>query len=57
VIGKHEDRARQRALVLDSITHVVSTPVAFDSGGRRFPLRPGVFGFYVDGAPGGGKRA
>ena len=41
----------QRALILDSITHVVSTPVSFDSGGRWFPFDPVVFGaFYVDGA-------
>jgi prepilin-type processing-associated H-X9-DG protein len=41
----------QRALILDSITHVVSTPTAFDSGGRWFPFDPVVFGaFYVDGA-------
>ena len=41
----------QRALILDSITHVVSTPdPTFDSAGRWFPFDPVVFGaFYVDG--------
>jgi prepilin-type N-terminal cleavage/methylation domain-containing protein/prepilin-type processing-associated H-X9-DG protein len=44
-------RASQRALILDSITHVVSTPTTFDSGGKWFPFDPVVFGaFYVDGA-------
>jgi len=46
----------QRALVLDSITHVVSTPVTFNSGGKWFPFDPVVFGaFYVDGARHGKK--
>jgi prepilin-type processing-associated H-X9-DG protein len=39
----------QRALVMDSITHVVSTPVPFDSKGRWFPYDPIIFGaFYAD---------
>lgn len=46
----------QRALVMDSITHVVSTPGAIDSNGRWFPFDPVVFGaFYVDGARHGKK--
>ena len=49
-------RAAQRALVMDSITHVVSTPITFDSGGKWFPFDPVVFGaFYVDGARHGRK--
>lgn len=49
-------KSAQRALILDSITHVVSTPMTFDSGGRWFPFDPVVFGaFYVDGARHGKK--
>jgi prepilin-type processing-associated H-X9-DG protein len=49
-------KSAQRALVMDSITHVVSTPVTFDSGGKWFPFDPIVFGaFYVDGARHGKK--
>lgn len=49
-------KASQRALVLDSITHVVGTPLTMDSvSGRWFPYDfnggAGIFGaFYVDGA-------
>jgi prepilin-type N-terminal cleavage/methylation domain-containing protein/prepilin-type processing-associated H-X9-DG protein len=49
-------KASQRALVLDSITHVVGTPPMMDSvSGRWFPFDfnggAGIFGaFYVDGA-------
>ena len=49
-------RASERALVMDSITHVVSTPLVMDSGGKWFPFDPVVFGaFYVDGARHGKK--
>jgi prepilin-type processing-associated H-X9-DG protein len=47
----------QRALVMDAITHVVSTPLPpFNSGSRWVPFDPVVFGaFYVDGARHGKK--
>ena len=49
-------KASERALVLDSITHVVSTPLTMNSGGKWFPFDPVVFGaFYVDGARHGKK--
>jgi prepilin-type N-terminal cleavage/methylation domain-containing protein/prepilin-type processing-associated H-X9-DG protein len=49
-------KASERALVMDSITHVVSTPPMMDGGGKWFPFDPVVFGaFYVDGARHGKK--
>jgi prepilin-type N-terminal cleavage/methylation domain-containing protein/prepilin-type processing-associated H-X9-DG protein len=50
-------KSAQRALVMDSITHVVSTPATMDSAtGRWFPFDPVVFGaFYADGARHGKK--
>jgi len=49
-------KSSERALVLDSITHVVGTPLAINSGGKWFPFDPVVFGaFYVDGARHGKK--
>ena len=49
-------KASERALVLDSITHVVGTPLVMNSGGKWFPFDPVVFGaFYVDGARHGKK--
>ena len=46
-------KAADRALLADSITHVISTPATFDSAGRWFPYDwnggAGIFGaFYVD---------
>jgi len=42
-------KSSERALLIDSITHVISTPQTFDSAGRWFPYDPIVFGaFYVD---------
>jgi prepilin-type N-terminal cleavage/methylation domain-containing protein/prepilin-type processing-associated H-X9-DG protein len=44
-------KASQRGLLIDSITHVVSTPLSISSNSQWFPYDPVVFGaFYVDGA-------
>ena len=44
-------KASERALVMDSITHVVSTPLIMNSTSKWFPFDPVAFGaFYVDGA-------
>ena len=49
-------KASERALVLDSITHVVSTPIAITSDSKWFPFDPVAFGaFYVDAGRHGSK--